>query len=217
MKSNFFAKMFLPKDAVFFDLFDEGTKNMCVISERLIEFVHEPDLEKRKALKELMHDIEHENDRVTHSIFKSLSKTFITPFDREDIHHLTLALDDVVDFIYTSSKNILLYNVDPTKDETIHRMSDLIQKSVLQLQVAMKYLRNLQNKEAIDKVLVEINSIENMADVIYDNAINELFNGAKQDAVEIIKAKNIYNVLELTTDKCEDVCNVIESILIKYA
>ncbi|MGL6022455.1 MAG: DUF47 domain-containing protein [Chitinophagaceae bacterium] len=217
MKSNFFAKIFLPKDSIFFDLFDESTKNMCAIAARLIELVHEPDIERRKALKELMHNIEHQNDRVTHSIFKSLSKTFITPFDREDIHHLTLALDDVVDFIYTSSKNILLYNVDPTKDKTIHRMSELIQNSVFQLQKAIKYLRNRKNYDAIDNVLVEINSIENMADTIYDNAINKLFNEEKKDPVEIIKAKNIYNVLELTTDKCEDVCNVIESILIKYA
>ena len=112
---------FLPKDKVFYSLFEKASDNLESIAQKLLQVVHESDYNKRAALIEEMRDIEHQNDNITHQIFIELGKNFITPFDREDIHSLASALDDIADYIYASGKKINFYKIDPISDQGIQK------------------------------------------------------------------------------------------------
>jgi uncharacterized protein Yka (UPF0111/DUF47 family) len=179
------------------------------------EVVAEPDFDKRAGLIALVEDQEHVNDDLTHRIFTELGRNFITPFDREDIHYLASALDDICDYIYATTKKINFYRVNPN-DIGIQKLADLIDQSTCQIQAAIKELRNMRNMRKITDALVKVNSIENQADDIFDLSIERLFE-TEPDAKEVIKKREIYQVMEIVTDKCEDAANVIESIIIKYA
>jgi predicted phosphate transport protein (TIGR00153 family) len=211
-----FLSYFLPKDKVFFNLFEEASDNLQLISEKLIQVVHEPDYNKREALIKEMHDIEHQNDDVTHRIFVELGRNFITPFDREDIHALASALDDIADYIFSAGKKINFYKIDPIQDQGIQKTAEAIGEAVIAVKQAVKELRNLKNTQKIIECVIKINSIENSADNIFDMSIERLFE-SDVDAKELIKRREIYQVMETATDKCEDAGNVIESIVVKFA
>jgi uncharacterized protein Yka (UPF0111/DUF47 family) len=159
--------------------------------------------------------MEHINDELTHKVFTELGRNFITPFDREDIHYLASALDDIADYIYAAAKKINFYRVNPN-DIGIQKMADLIEQSSDQIRNAVMELRNMRNMRQITDALVKVNSIENQADDIYDMSIDRLFD-TEPDAKEVIKKREIYQAMENATDKCEDAGNVIESIIVKYA
>lgn len=179
------------------------------------EVVAEPDFDKRAQLIKEIEDLEHVNDDFTHRIFTELGKNFITPFDREDIHYLATALDDIADYIYASAKKINFYRVNPN-DTGMQKMADLIAEGCHEIQLAVAELRNMKNMRQITDALVKINSIENQGDDIFDMSIERLF-ATETDAKEVIKKREIYQVMEIVTDKCEDAANVIESIIVKYA
>ena len=209
-------KFFLPKDRVFYTLFENASENLEKLYVLLVKVVNEPDFGKRTALIKEMEDLEHQNDEVTHNIFIELGKNFITPFDREDIHSLATALDDVADFIYASGKKINFYRIDPTSDQGIQKAANAIQDAVKAVKQAVLELRNLKNTQKIVECVIKINSAENVADEIFDMSIEKLFD-SDVDAKELIKKRELYQVLEFVTDKCEDAGNVIESIVVKYA
>ena len=215
MDFNSILKIFLPKDRVFYQLFEMMTAELVKMSEALKEVVHEPDFEKRAALIKKIEDMEHVNDDHTHHIFTELSRNFITPFDREDIHSLATSLDDIADYIYASAKKINFYRVNPN-DIGIQKFADLICLGCVQVHKAVTELRNMKNMRQITDALVAINSIENQGDDIFDMSIERLF-ATEPDAKEVIKKREIYQIMEVVTDKCEDAANVIESIIIKYA
>jgi hypothetical protein len=208
-------KFFLPRDKVFFQLFEGVADNVEAMGIKLKELVNENDFEKRGTLIKQVEDLEHKNDELTHSIFTELGRNFITPFDREDIHYLASALDDICDYIYASSKKINFYRVNPN-DPHIRRFAELIEDGCIHVKIAVKELRNMKNLRNITDALVKVNSIENHADDVFDHSIENLF-ATEPDAKEVIKKREIYQVLELVTDKFEDAGNVIESIIIKYA
>ncbi|MEO7800542.1 MAG: DUF47 family protein [Ginsengibacter sp.] len=215
MASNSFLKLFLPKDKVFFQLFESVADTVMKMGLRLKDVVTETDFEKRGNIIKDIEDMEHVNDDYTHRIFTELGRNFITPFDREDIHSLANALDDVSDYIYAAAKKINFYKVDP-KDEGIQKMAELIQNACVEVKKAIGELRNMKNLRNITDAMVAINSIENQADDVFDMSIERLF-ALEPDAKEVIKKREIYQVMEIVTDKCEDAANVIESIIIKYA
>lgn len=215
MALNSILKIFLPKDKVFFQLFENVAESMAQMAEKLKEVVHEKDFEKRAALIKEIEDLEHVNDDYTHRIFTELGRNFITPFDREDIHYLATALDDICDYIYASAKKINFYKVSPD-DVGFRKMADLISNSCSEVKKAVGELRDMKNLRRITDAMVSINSIENQADDIFDMSIEKLFE-TEPDAKEVIKKREIYQVMEIVTDKCEDAANVIESIIIKYA
>ncbi|MCW3074168.1 MAG: phosphate transport regulator [Flaviaesturariibacter sp.] len=210
-----FMKMFSPKDKVFYSLFEEVAANGHTMALQLAALVAEPDYAKRQNMIKPIEDLEHANDELTHRVFTELGRNFITPFDREDIHFLASALDDIADYIYASAKKIKLYHVNPT-DDGIQRLAELIVQSTSEVKAAVAELRDMKNIRRITDSLVRINSIENQADDISDMFIERLFS-MEPDAKEIIKKREIYQVLEDVTDKCEDAANVIESIIVKYA
>ncbi len=215
MALNSILKFFLPKDKIFYNLFEQVAENVGIMGNKLKDLTTEPDFDKRSVIITQLEDLEHANDELTHRIFTELGRNFITPFDREDIHYLATALDDVADYIYASAKKINFYRVDP-RDSGIQKLADMIDQSAQQVRKAVYELRDMKNMRQMTEALVKINSIENQADDIFDMSIERLF-ATEPDAKEVIKKREIYQVLEIVTDKCEDASNVIESIIIKYA
>jgi uncharacterized protein Yka (UPF0111/DUF47 family) len=208
-------RFFMPKDKVFYSLFEEVADSVARMGEILKETVYEPDFDRRAVLIRQLEEQEHFNDDLTHRIFTELGRNFVTPFDREDIHYLAKALDDICDYIYSAAKKINFYKVNPN-DSGIRKMADLIEQGAHQIRGAVRELRNMRNMRTITDALVRVNSIENQADDVFDMSIERLFE-SEPDAKEVIKKRDIYQVMEIVTDKCEDATNVIESIIIKYA
>ena len=215
MALNSILKIFMPKNKIFYDLFEKVAGNVSVMSDKLRDLVAEPDFDKRAAIIGIIEDLEHENDNLTHNIFTELGRNFITPFDREDIHYLASALDDIADYIYASAKKINFYKVNPN-DMGFQKLAEVIQMSSNEVKKAVIELRNMKNMKLITESLVKVNSLENQADDLFDMSIERLFE-TEPDAKEVIKKREIYQVMEIATDKCEDAANVIESIIIKYA
>ena len=212
---NIFAKLLAPKNKVFYELFEKSADNVKQMGYLLSQVIGEPDFDKRQGIISQMEDVEHANDELTHLLFTELGRNFITPFDREDIHYLASALDDIADFIFASAKKINFYRVDPN-DTGIHKLTELINQSTSEVRKAVGELRNMKNMRLITECLVRINSLENESDDIFDLSIERLF-ATEPDAKEVIKKREIYQVMETATDKCEDAANVIESIIVKYA
>jgi predicted phosphate transport protein (TIGR00153 family) len=215
MALNNIMKIFMPKDRIFYSLFEEVAAGVTNMGRLLKSVVSEPDIDKRAALVSQVEEQEHVNDDLTHKVFTELGRNFITPFDREDIHYLASALDDICDYIYSTAKKINFYKVNPN-DTGIQKLSDLIVEGTIQIGLAVSELRNMRDMRKITDALVKINSIENQADDVFDMSIDRLFD-IEPDAKEVIKKREIYQVMETVTDKCEDAANVIETIIIKYA
>jgi predicted phosphate transport protein (TIGR00153 family) len=215
MALNSILSIFMPKNKVFYDLFEKVAGNVSLMSDKLRELVAETDNDKKVAILSQIEDLEHENDNLTHNIFTELGRNFITPFDREDIHYLATSLDDIADYIYASAKKMNFYKVN-TNDMGIQKLAEVIQLGAAEVRKAVIELRGMKNMKAVTESLVKINSLENQADDLFDMSIERLFE-TEPDAKEVIKKREIYQVMELATDKCEDAANVIESIIIKYA
>ncbi|RZL16864.1 MAG: DUF47 family protein, partial [Pedobacter sp.] len=159
--------------------------------------------------------LEHVGDDITHTIFIELSKNFITPFDREDIHSLVSAVDDIADYVHATASNIELYNVTVISD-TMIKLAEILVEMCKDLDKAVRELRSFRNIRVIADACVRINSGENQADYVCNIAIARLFE-FETNAIELIKQKEILQTLEMATDKCEDAANVLESILVKNA
>jgi hypothetical protein len=204
---------FIPKDKKFFVLFGKASENLVAISKKFNELLNTGAPDKRVELIKAIADLEHIGDNITHEIFTELSTNFITPFDREDISYLASSLDDIVDYIHGSAKRLQLYKIDDYTLE-MQQLAEVIEKSAIEVNAAISNLKGLQNVVRLKEALVRINSLENQADDIFDGAIAKLFIEEK-DAIKIIKVKEVLANMETATDKCEDVANVIETILIK--
>jgi Phosphate transport regulator (distant homolog of PhoU) len=215
MSLNSIFQYFVPKDKKFFPLFEQASENLIDMAKLLKELVNLTDVAKRKELTRKIEDLEHRGDDISHQIHLELGKNFITPFDREDIHTLASSLDDVADYIHGSANRMELYKLDSMTDPIIE-MADLILEATEDVAKAVHELRNLKNIRNITDSCVRINSIENKADYIFDKAVAELFEFEK-DAIVLIKYKEVLAAMETATDKCEDVANVLESILVKNA
>ena len=210
-----FLRLFVPKDRKFFPLFDKAASNIEEGGKAIFKLVTATTQEERVRYIRLVEQIEHRGDEITHDIFNELGKNFITPFDREDIHRLAAAMDDVLDFIHGSSKRIELYNIQVFTPDMV-KLASLIQVQTEELRRALFELKNMEKMRDITNALVRINSIENHADDVFENALAKLFEEEK-DAVQLIKIKELLSMMETATDKCEDVANVIESIVVKMA
>jgi hypothetical protein len=177
--------------------------------------LEEPDLTKRDAILRTLEELEHKNDETTHRIFIELGRNFITPLDREDIHYLTTSLDDIADYLWGGAKRIVNYQIDD-RYNTLPAFAEIISKSIAAINICVYALRDMKDLRAITSACVTVNSLENNADDLLDSTMMKLFS-SNITAVELIKQKDIYQMLETVTDKCEDAANVIESIIIKYS
>lgn len=206
---------FSPKDKLFQPLFEQAGSNLVKISEALVEAVTTTDLTQRKERIKEVEKLEQTGDDITHAIFLGLEKTFITPFDREDIHSLVGALDDIADYIYAAGMNIDLYHIKTVNKAMIH-LAQLLFDMCTDLESAIKELRTFKDTQLIADVCLRINAGEAKADHICNTALAGLFDD-EQDAIELIKQKEVLQMLEMAADKCDDAANVLEAILIKNA
>jgi predicted phosphate transport protein (TIGR00153 family) len=209
-----FIKLFTPKDKVFYALFEQVAGVLTEMAEVFTEMVNEADRDKKEVLLKSLEELEHRNDEITHKTFIELGRNFITPFDREDIHSLATSLDDIADFIWGSGKRIVSYGI--ADDDFTKGFADIIARSIRALNKALREIKDMKDLRSITEACVLINSLENEGDELLDKAMLELLS-SRVDAVELIKRKDLYEMLELVTDKCEDAANVIETIIIKYA
>lgn len=215
MSANSFFQLLIPKDRKFYPLFEEASANLVAIAKVLQEMLVTTNVEKRILLIRQIEKLEHTGDDITHRIFKEVGMTFITPFDREDIQRLASVLDDILDFIHGAAKRVELYKVDPIHPAMI-KLSDLILQSAEQVNIAVCGLRSRRNYTKVREALVKINSLENHADDVFDNAVARLFED-NVSAIEVIKVKEVLSALETATDKCEDAANVMESVIVKFS
>jgi len=216
MKLDSFLKVLLPKDDRFFEFFERDAENLLLAAQIFKDLMNDGMSKEERAQKiKRIEELEHKGDELTHQILTELGGTFITPFDREDIHALTSKLDDILDYVQGASTRIILYNVKRISPEQ-ERLAALIYEQVAELHKAVKNLKNLKNVALIRESLVRINSIENEADDLFERAIADLFNTC-DDPIKLIKTKELLVSLETATDECEDAANVIETIIVKNA
>ncbi|ACU04879.1 MULTISPECIES: DUF47 domain-containing protein [Pedobacter] len=212
---NSIFNFFSPKDKVFQPLFEQAGNNLVDISEALVNAVNAPDQKKRKEYIREVEKLEQAGDDITHSVFMGLGKTFITPFDREDIHALISSLDDIADYIYAAAMNIDLYNIKAINTAMIN-LAELLLEMCTDLNKAIRELRSFKNTALIAEVCLRINAGESRADRICNTEVASLFDN-EQDAIELIKQKEVLQMLEMASDKCDDAANVLETILVKNA
>lgn len=204
---------FIPRTEKFFESFEESARNMLKTAEKLDQLVDNWEDVGEKVAE--ITELEHEGDRITHHIIEQLNRTFVTPFDREDIACLAHSMDDVTDFIHHAADCMLIYKVDrPTPK--VRELSDIVVKAAVEIVKAMPLLRHHAKLKQVLVSCVEINRLENMADEIYRSAIGELFDNTT-DITQLIKWREIYEHMEGATDRCEDVANVLEGVALKHA
>ncbi len=203
----------IPREAKFFDLFEQMAKTMVMAARELKKLVGTwEDVETKVAL---ITEIEHEGDTTTHQIMYQLNRSFVTPFDREDITLLAHALDDVIDLIHAAADTMLLYKVK-TPGQRAKELADIIVQITVVVEKAIPQLRQRTDIQEMLNFCVEINRLENVADKIFRSALTELFDNTT-DIAEVIKWREIYQEMESATDKCEDVANVLEGVALKHA
>ena len=201
----------IPKELRFFELFERQSELTADAAKRLQEMVE--DFGNARAKMHAIKEIEHEADKVTHELVRRLNTTFITPLDREDIHALGTRLDDVCDYIEAAAERLVVYRIkQPTS--ACRAMADVIVKIIDPMDRAIRCLRTLD--PGFHEHAVEVNRLENAADNLLRDSLAALFEEAS-DPIEIIKWKEIYETMEIVTDRCEDVVNVIEGIILKMA
>jgi len=199
---------FMPKETAFFTMFSQLADSASTAAHLLRDTLR--DLQRLDQRTGELKRIEHDADEVTHEILIKLNKTFITPFDREDIHRLASSLDDVIDFIYSAGERTLLYNITvPTR--SAEQLAEVI---VAQCEQIAAGVRKLERPQDVLQHCVEINRLENEADRLLRAAIAGLF-ATEKEPIPLIKLKELYEVLETATDKAEDVANTLESIVLK--
>jgi predicted phosphate transport protein (TIGR00153 family) len=200
----------LPKEEQYFSFFSQMTSYIDDAAKALVEMLNDNGSNHAAYLKRIK-DIEHECDDLTHSISTKLNKSFITPFDREDIYLLSGALDDIVDLIDDAARAMVMYDVHESTAPARH-FADVIQRMAVQLH---EIVSMLSKPNGISPRLVELHRLENEGDEIYHTAVAELFRSAS-DPLTVIKWKDIYEKLEAAVDRCENVANIIESVIIKH-
>jgi len=201
----------LPREEKFFDLFEQQAGHIMSAARVLEEMTL--DYANAKAKAERVKDLEHAGDTLTHEIVRRLNTTFVTPIDREDIYALGSRLDDVLDLIDAVADRLVLYRIDAPTDGCVG-MANIIVKAAEETDRAVRCLRTLS--PFYHKHAVEVNRLENEADRLLRDELAALFEGNK-DAIEVIKWKELYETMESVTDRCEDVVNVIEGIVLKMA
>jgi predicted phosphate transport protein (TIGR00153 family) len=202
---------FIPREVRFYDYFEQQSELSVKAAEMLHQLVH--NFSDARAKMHAIKEIEHQADQVTHEVVRKLNTTFITPLDREDIHALASRLDDVLDYIEASSERLVVYRIkEPTS--ACRAMAEVIVSITRAMDRTVRCLRTTD--PGFHEHAVEVNRLENTADNLLRDSLAALFE-EQADPIEVIKWKEIYETMEIVTDRCEDVANVIEGIILKMA
>ena len=200
----------VPRETKFFDMFSEMAENLLEGARLMTAILS--DFENVETRVQQLSDIEHRGDDMTHAVLTKLNQTFITPFDREDIHKLAASIDDVLDFVHAAGERLVMYHIRSAPPAAAE-LANVVVRQAEQLAKAMK---KLDKQDGLLDACVEINRLENEADHISRHAIAALFEKEK-DPISLIKQKELFEVLEMATDKAEDAANVLESVVLKSA
>jgi len=214
MSLNIIFQFLVPKDKKFFPLFEEASSNLIELASHLHEAVNLP-LKEREVLFVKIDELEQKGEDITRQTNLELSKNFITPFDREDIHSLITSIDNVADYLHGAATRMRLYQVDKIT-KSIRKMTEINLEACQNIDAAVKELKNLSNMKTITNACTKINKLENKSDMVYNKAVFEIFEN-ETDAKNIIKYKEVLSVLESATDKCKSVASVLESITVKHS
>ena len=206
----------MPKEQAFFDLFEEQAANALKAAEMLLKgFETYTTIDAAYGVSKSIHEIEHIGDELVHDTIARLNKSFVTPLDREDIYALTRALDDVLDFIDASAERLVIFQIDkPTMHAT--ELARIILRSCEEIKHGVHLLRNMRDVEPLLRICAKINKLENDADQVLREALAKLFHGHDVDPLEVIKWKDIFENLEQATDMCEDVADILHTVIVKY-
>ena len=202
-----------PKEIDFFEIFDKAATNLTKATALLVTLME--NFDDIEAMAKEIYELEQDGDMLTHDIMKKLNRTFITPIDREDIHALASRVDDILDLVWGGVDRMIVFKItEPTKEavelaKDLHRTTEVLQKTIKELRA--------KNYSHVQEHCIEINRLENRIDRIFRDALGKLFDDMKDDPLLIIKWKEVYEHLEDASDRCEDVANVLEGIVLKNA
>jgi predicted phosphate transport protein (TIGR00153 family) len=202
----------IPHDKIYFDLFEKQAEVLKEAAWQLVALTE--DFTNVKEKRHEIEKLEHKGDQITHDIYKQLNTSFITPIDPEEISSLASALDEVLDYIDGATEKMYYYNIGAT-DAHMLELAKIIHMSTTEIEGAVKGIRSLKDPRYIEERCIEVNRLENLADDVLAHAVTELFK--TDDAITIIKLKDIYEHLETATDYCEDVANVLSDIAIRHS
>lgn len=203
-----------PKDKKFFPLFEQATTHLVDLAFALNEAVNAPRGERDTYFQKI-DQLEVEIDKITHKVNIELSKNFLTPFDREDIHSLIKSIDDVTDFLHGSASRMKMYQVEKIT-KSIRKLTEINLEACQLIKRAVTDLKEHNNLQRVTVACKKIAKLESKADVVFDNAVMDIFEN-ESDAIKIIKYKEVLTALEDASDKCKDVANVLETIVVKYS
>ena len=211
-----FLSALMPREPRFFDLFDRHGVLIVEGSVAVVELVQQyADTTRRAALIEKIGDIERSADKITHDTVKLLHETFITPFDRNDIHRLISGMDDILDLMQDATESMHLFDIQTLPPASL-RMAELLKECCTRVHTGVGLLRSMENAPRALALADEIDGFESEADKVSRDGISRLFR-EEQDVRQLIKHKNVYEYLENAIDKCQDVANVIESVVVENA
>jgi len=205
-------ELLIPHDKIYFDLFEKQAGVMKEAAWQLVALTE--DFTNVKEKRHEIEKLEHKGDQITHDIYKQLNTSFITPLDPEEISHLASTLDEVLDYIDGATEKMYYYNIGSTDSHMIE-LAKLIHMSTSEIESAVKGIRSIKDPRYIEERCIEVNRLENLADDVLAHAVTDLFK--TNDAINIIKLKDIYEHLETATDYCEDVANVLSDIAIRHS
>ncbi len=203
----------MPRGKIFFELYEESAENMVRTAELMKDMVDSWENIEQKV--EQIDEFEHVGDNITHKIIALLHRTFVTPFDQEDMALLAHSLDDIVDLIHAAAVAMLIYKIDAPK-EGARELAGIIVTASKEVAVALKQLRNHPKLKQVLEHCIEINRLENAGDKVFRSAMAELFENCN-DTADVIKWREILEHMESATDRCEDVANVLEGVALKHA
>ncbi len=204
-------ELLIPREKLFFQLLEQESKNVLAGAQALSDLIQ--NFDNLPEMRNKIKDIERLGDDIVHSVYDRLVKTFITPIDREDISKLASLYDDVLDYIYAVVNRLYLYEIRSPTDP-MQKLTNLVVKSVREIDFAFASIQKIKAPE-VESRIIEVDRLENEADVVLNESVAALFKS--NDAISIIKLKEIYELMETITDKCEDVVQVIRDIILEYS
>lgn len=214
MSLNSIFQFLVPKDKKFFPLFEQASANLILLAETLHEAVNAPKSEREEYYRKV-EELEATIEEITHKTHLELSRNFITPFDREDIHSLIKAIDNVADNMHGAASRMRLYQVEKIT-KSIRKLTEINLEACQLIGVGIKELKDFKNPKAIKDTCKKINKLESKADSVFDKAVADIFEN-ETDVKNIIKYKEVLSALEMASDKCKSVSNVMEQISVKHS
>lgn len=215
MKADALFRRFMPKEERFHELLSKDTQNMLLAARLFSEIALSANLEARRVRAVRLKALEHEGDQITRQVFEALNRSFITPFDREDIRAIAMDVDDILDFLEGVGQSLVLFELDESP-EALRQFAAILVSMVEEIDRATGMVWNMANERKIHEAIVHISELENQGDALYNTVIADLFKHGR-DPIEVMKWKEVYDSLENACDACKDFTHNLGNVVLKYA